>query len=49
MNVFSQSVVFKGFTCENSEPFQADLDHLEGFLGLVQRDGLSALLLDIKL
>ncbi len=36
-------------TSEQSEPLQAYLDHVERFLGLVQGDGLSALLLDVQL
>lgn len=36
-------------TSEHREPLQAYLDHGERFLGLVQGDGLSALLLDIQL
>lgn len=36
-------------TGEHCEPLQAYLDHVERFLGLVQGDGLSALLLDVQL
>lgn len=36
-------------TGEHGEPLQADLQHVEGFLGLVQADGLRALLLDVQL
>lgn len=34
-------------TSEEGEPLQAYLDHVERFLGLVQGDGLSALLLNV--
>lgn len=37
------------FTGVHGEPLQAYFDHVEGFLGLVQGDGLSALLLDVQL
>lgn len=36
-------------TSEHCEPLQANLDHVERFLGLVQGDWLSALLLDVQL
>lgn len=36
-------------TSKQGEPLQAYLHHVEGFLGLVQGDGLSALLLNIQL
>lgn len=36
-------------TSEQGKPLQAYLDHVERFLGLVQGDGLSALLLDVQL
>lgn len=36
-------------TSEPSEPLKANLDHVERFLGLVQRDGLSALMLNVQL
>jgi len=36
-------------TSEQTEPLQAYLNHEERFLGLVQGDGLSALLLDVQL
>lgn len=36
-------------TSEHCEPLQAYLDHVKRFLGLVQGDGLSALLLYVQL
>lgn len=36
-------------TGKKSEPLEANLDHVERFLRLVQGDGLSALLLDVQL
>lgn len=36
-------------TSEQAEPLQAYFDHVERFLGFVQCDGLSALLLDVQL
>ncbi len=36
-------------TSEHGEPLQAYLNHVERFLGLVQSDWLSALLLDVQL
>lgn len=37
------------FTGVHGEPFQAYFDQVERFLGFVQGDGLSALLLDVQL
>lgn len=36
-------------TSEHGEPLEAYLDHVERFLGLIQGDRLSTLLLDIQL
>lgn len=36
-------------TSKEREPLQAYLDHLDRFLGFVQGDGLSALLLNVDL
>ena len=39
----------EGFTSEFKEPLQSYLHHVEGFLGLVESDGLGTLLLHIQL
>ena len=50
MCVFSYACVLVPLvTSEHCEPLQAYLDHVKRFLGLVQGDGLSALLLYVQL